>query len=199
LKVRRGSAASQAKHGVVMRTGTSIASLLGLMLLNACASAPAGNAPVQLFGAQDAPRFHAYLACTSNTVDCAIVQRAFDQWADDRHVALDTVAPDNRAFMTGTPSPADEQAQPYRITMRFVPDLSAPANPMGGGSMRPMISYSATVHVFEASTGRLLKTMSFKDKAIIDQDSGQANPYINAQVRSFLRQFDPAYAKASAA
>jgi hypothetical protein len=82
--------------------------------------------------------------------------------------------------------------------MRYVPDLSAPANPMGGGSMRPMISYNATVHVFDASTGRLLKTMSFKDKAIIDQDSGQANPYINAQVRAFLHQLDPAYAKTSA-
>lgn len=181
-----------------MRIGTSIGTLLATLLFSACASAPSGDAPVQLFGAQDAPRFHAYLACTSNTVDCAIVQRAFDRWADDRHVMLDTVAPDNRLFMTGTASPADEQAQPYRITMRFVPDLSAPANPMGGGSMRPMISYNATVHVFEASTGRLLKTMSFKDKAIIDQDSGQANPYINAQVHGFLKQLDPAYAKASA-
>ena len=181
-----------------MRIGMSIGTLLGVMLLNACASAPSGDAPVQLFGAQDTPRFHAYLACTSNTVDCAIVERAFDRWADERHVSLETVASDNRAFMTGTPSPAAEQAQPYRITMRYVPDLSAPANPMGGGSMRPMISYNATVHVFDASTGRLLKTMSFKGKAIIDQDSGQANPYINAQVYAFLKQLDPVYAKESA-
>ncbi|MET3653712.1 hypothetical protein [Dyella japonica] len=181
-----------------MRVRMMAVTALGL-LLSACASVPgAGQAPVQLFGAQDAPRFHAYLACTSHTVDCTIVQRAFDRWADERHVALDAVAPDNAAFMTGKPSPATEQSQPYRVTMRYAPDLSAPANPMGGGSMRPMISYTATVHVFDATTGRLLKTMSFKDKAIIDQDGGPANPYIDAQVHAFLKQLDPAYARASA-
>lgn len=181
-----------------MRIQMMAVTVLGL-LLSACASAPGtGQAPVQLFGAQDAPRFHAYLACTSNTVDCAIVQRAFDRWSDERHITLDAVAPNNPAFITGTPSPAAEQSQPYRVTMRYAPDLSAPANPMGGGSMRPMISYNATVHVFDATTGRLLKTMSFKNKAIIDQDSGPANPYIDAQVHAFLKQFDPAYAKTSA-
>jgi hypothetical protein len=182
-----------------MRNRTLFGVFLATSLLAACASTPAtGDAAPQLFGANDMPQFHAYLACTSTTVDCSIVEHAFDRWADDRHLKLDTVMPGDQAFSAGTPSPAAERSVPYRLTMRFVPDLSAPSNPLGGGSMALMISYAASVQVFDAESGRLLKTMSFKDKAVIDQNGGAANPYINAQVKTFLIRIDPAYAKLSA-
>ncbi|MFC4525115.1 hypothetical protein ISN76_02605 [Dyella halodurans] len=182
-----------------MHNRSLMGTFLGALLLAGCASSPAtGDAAAQLFGANDTPQFHAYLACTSNTVDCAIVERAFDRWADARHVKLDTVMPDNQAFSAGQPSPAAERSVPYRLTMRYVPDLSAPANPLGGGSMALMISYAASVQVFDAETGRLLKTMSFKDKTVIDQNGGEANPYINAQVKAFLKHVDPTYLKLSA-
>lgn len=157
-----------------------------------------GDEAAPLYGANDAPNFHAYLACTSTTVNCSIVQRAFDRWADSRHVAMDTVTPDNQAFYVGVPSPASERSVPYRLTMRYTPDLSAPANPLGGGSMPMMTSYFASVQVFDAQTGRLLKTMSFKDQAVVDRSGGAANPYINAMVASFLKHLDPTYAKTSA-
>jgi hypothetical protein len=153
---------------------------------------------MQLFGADDVPSFHAYLACVSNTVNCSIVERAFDLWADTRHVRLDSVMPDDQAFSAGVPSSAAERSVPYRLTMRYLPDLSAPANPLGGGSMPLMISYTASVQVFDAETGRLLKTMSFKDKMVVDQNGGLANPYINAQVKRFLKHVDPAYENLSA-
>jgi hypothetical protein len=189
----------QANQGEVMRNCTLVGVFFATWLLNGCASTPTtGDAAAQLFGANDTPRFHAYMACTSNTVDCAIVERAFDRWADARHVKLDTVMPDNQVFSAGAPSPVAERSTPYRLTMRYVPDLSAPSNPLGGGSMPLMISYTASVQVFEAETGRLLKTMSFKDKAVIDQNGGAANPYINAQVKTFLKHVDPAYVKLSA-
>ena len=181
-----------------MRIRTFASVFVGTWLLSACASAPGTSDAVQLFGSNDTPRFHAYVACTSNTVNCAIVGRAFDSWAGDRRVSLDTVSPDDKAFIAGTPSPAAERTLPYRLAVRYATDMSAPANPMGGGSMTPMISYVATVQVFDASTGRLLKTMSFKDKILIDQSGGTANPYINAQVRGLLKHVDAGYAGSSA-
>jgi hypothetical protein len=182
-----------------MRNLTLMGVFFATSLLTGCASTPAtSGAGAQLFGANDMPHFHAYLACTSNTVDCSIVEREFDRWAGARHVKLDTVMPDDQAFSAGTPSPAAERSVPYRLTVRFVPDLSAPSNPLGGGSMPLMISYAASVQVFDAETGHLLKTMSFKDKAVIDQNGGVANPYINAQVKTFLKHIDPTYEKLSA-
>ena len=168
--------------------------ILGTLLLQGCVSAPSGEDAPQLFGADGAARFHAYLACVSDTVNCAIVERAFDRWADARHLTLDTVLPENQAF-TSTPSVMAEQRLPYRVAIRYAPDLSAPDNPLGGGSMKPAMSYTATIRVFDAATGRLLKSGSYKDHQIIDAASGSANPYIDAGVLSFLGHLDHGYGK----
>lgn len=181
-----------------MRTFALLGMFVGASLSGCASTSTTGEVAAPLFGADHAPNFHAYLACTSTTVNCSIVERAFDRWADARHVDLDTVMADNQAFSAGVPSLAREQSVPYRLTMRYAPDLSAPANPLGGGSMPLMISYTAYVQVFDAGTGRLLKTMSFKDKSVIDQNGGVANPYIDAQVEMFLRHIDPTYGKSSA-
>jgi len=172
----------------------TLLALLSTCLLHGCASAPSGSDALSLFTPDGAPRFHAYLACVSDTVNCAIVERAFDRWADARHVALDTVMPENQAF-SSVPSDAAEQKLPYRVALRYAPDLSAPDNPLGGGSMKPAMSYTATVHVFDAVTGRLLKSRSYKDRQIIDAASGPANPYIDASVLSFIGRVDRGYGK----
>jgi len=177
-----------------MHRAKALAVFLGTLLLHGCASAPGDAGTVSLFDADGAPRFHAYLACVSKTVNCAIVENAFDRWAEARHVTLDAVPPENEAF-AARPSPAAERNLPYRVTLRYAPDLSAPDNPLGGGSMKPAISYTATIHVFDASTGRLLKSGSYKDRQIIDASQGSANTYIDAGVRSFIGQVDRAYAK----
>ena len=177
-----------------MHRAKALAVFLGTLLLHGCASAPSGGDTLSLFDANGAPRFHAYLACVSDTVNCAIVERAFDRWADARHLALDTVLPENQAF-AAVPSPASERNLPYRVTLRYAPDLSAPDNPLGGGSMKPAISYTATIHVFDAATGRLLKSGSYKDHQIIDASQGPANPYIDAGVLSFIGHVDRSYAK----
>lgn len=180
-----------------MRVPVLIAVLLATIGLHACASAP-GPGAVNLFTEDGQPRFHAYMACVSNTVNCAIVERAFDRWAQARHVPLDTVVEGQESFATGVPSPKREQALPYRVAMRFEPDLSVPANPLGGGSMRPMMSYTGTARVFDSATGQLLKTFAFKDSKVIDQSGGTANPYIDASVSSFIGHLDRGYEKVAA-
>jgi len=177
-----------------MHRARALAVSLGTLLLHGCASVPGDAGTLSLFDGDGAPRFHAYLACVSDTVNCAIVERAFDRWADARRVTLDAVPPENEAF-AAMPSPASERNLPYRVTLRYAPDLSAPDNPLGGGSMKPAISYTATIHVFDAATGRLLKSESYKDHQIIDASQGSANPYIDAGVRSFIGHVDRGYAK----
>lgn len=177
-----------------MRRAVAVAFGLGTLFLHGCASAPSGANALQLFNANGVPRFHAYLACVSGTVSCSIVERAFDRWADARHVSLDMVVPENEAF-TSAPSPQAEQKLPYRVALRYAPDLSAPDNPLGGGSMKPAMSYTATIYVFDAVTGRLLKSGNYKNYQVIDAAQGPANPYIDAGVRNFIGHVDGGYAK----
>ncbi|RDI98890.1 hypothetical protein DVT68_10315 [Dyella solisilvae] len=181
--------------------------MLAALCLHGCAStasvgaggATASRGPLQLFGADAKPRFEFYLACTSKTVNCEIVERAFDDWADWRHLSVHAVAPNDPAFSNGTPSATGDQARPYRVVVRYVPEMALSNSAMmSGGHGPPLVSYTATVHVFDSASGSLLKTQSFHDETVVDQAEGAANPYLNAQIRAFLGHLDPAYAKGGA-
>ncbi|WP_109126948.1 hypothetical protein [Dyella sp. C11] len=154
---------------------------------------------VQLFGEDGAPRFNAYLACTSRTVNCSIIEHMFDRWADSRDVSLHEVGPDDAAFSNGTPSQAPEQKLPYRVSVRYAPEMASLSNSLQGGATGlPVVSYVANVRVFDASSGKLLKSMSMHDEKMVDQAQGAANPYLEAHVRAFLKRLDPAYTPAPA-
>ena len=176
---------------------------LGTLLLQGCAStAPVGDsgtqthAGVQLFNADGGPRFNFYLACTSRTVNCEIIEREFDAWTDTHRMTGHSVSPGDPAFSTGKPSPAQDQAQPYRLALRYSPEMAASDNALsGGGQGLPIMSYTATINVFDAATGKLLKTSAFHDQKMIDQSQGSATPYLKAQVRAVLSHLDPAYVK----
>lgn len=181
---------------------------LAVLFLQGCASpapqagtnAPAVSKRVQLFDADTQPRFNFYLACTSKTVNCDIIERQFDDWADTRHLTVHSVAVNDPAFSTGKPSSATEQSKPYRLAVRYAPEMAGASNSLAGaGHGMPIVSYVATVHVFDATTGDLLKTMSFHDEKMIDQNQGSANPYLQAQIRAFLSHLDPQYVKGGSA
>lgn len=182
--------------------------LVMMLLLHGCASpapqsgteATAKPKGLQLFDANTQPRFNFYLACVSQTVNCEIIERQFDDWADTRHLTVHSVAANDPAFATGKPSSPAEQAKPYRVSVRYTPEMAAANNSLAGaGRGMPIMSYAATVHVFDAATGDLLKTMSFHDEKMIDQNLGSANPYLQAQIRAFLSHLDPQYVKGGSA
>ena len=164
--------------------------LAGLLLQGALAPAHAGSS-VQLYGDNDAPRFSFYLACVSKTVNCEIIERLFGDWADTRKLDVHTLTPDEASH-----APSDASDAPYRVTVRYAPEMGAPSHSLSNGSTGlPVVSYVANVHVFDTATGKLLKSMSWHDETVADRDYGSANPYFEAQVRNFLKHFDPAYTK----
>ena len=185
-----------------MRVWTFSAWVMLILLLQGCASTASSpgtgatkSGAVQLFDADAKPRFNIYLSCASRTVNCDIVERAFDTWADGRHLTLHTVSHDDAAFVQGQPSRTQDQSLPYRLAVRYAPEMGTFSNSMTGtGTGLPVVSYKATVQVFDAATGSLLKTMSFHDEKTAD-DGGTANPYLKAQVQAFLGRLDPGHAK----
>lgn len=179
-----------------MRSRTILVGILGLLLLQGV-SAPARAASVQLFADSGAPRFSFYLACVSKTVDCEIIERTFDHWADDRSVSVHAVTPDQAAHF---PEGAAQQAEdaPYRVTVRYAPEMASASNSlMSASTGLPVVSYIAIVRVFDATSGKLLKSMTWRKEEMADKDNGSANPYLDAQVHDFLKHFDPTYKPAS--
>jgi hypothetical protein len=170
-----------------------------LAVLQGCATAPGGASAPQLFDASANARFHFYLSCVSKTVNCEIVERSFDDWADMHHVVMHTVPRDDPAFATGKPSSAKDQDRPYRLAVRYSPEMAPTQNALGGGTGLPMVSYEATVQVFDAASGSLLKTMNFHDQKVADSDHGAANPYLRAQVEALLGHLDSSHAKGASA
>jgi hypothetical protein len=154
---------------------------------------------LQLFNADASPRFTFYLACTSDTVKCITIEKAFDEWADERHVSLHRVETDDGSFQNGRPSRPHDQVMPYRVAVHYAPWIkpSYTTTTLGssGGSYPPLIGYSATIYVFDAATGKLLQTLPARAEQSADSNNGPANPYLRAEVRSFLASLDPAYAK----
>lgn len=177
-----------------------------VMILQGCAgTGPVRNPSAQkslqslpLFDADANPRFTFYLACSSDSVNCVTVESAFNDWANDRHVAANFVGPGDAAFREGPLPGAQAAATPYRVAVQYKPWMSAGYTSAslngGGGSFAPMVGYAATIYVFDANTGKLLQSSTTRGEQGADKNSGPANPYIRAEVRSFLAGLDPGYA-----
>lgn len=180
--------------------------IAGASLLQGCASTGAAEnrraqeslQPLSLFDADSSPRFSLYLSCSSENVSCLTVENAFRDWADARHVAMHFVESNDSAFAQGTPS-VPGRAWPYRLSVLYKPWMSAgySDNTLGsyGQSTSPLVGYSAVLYVFDATTGKLLQSVSLRSQESATSGKGPANPYIRDEVRQFVTVIDPAYAK----
>jgi hypothetical protein len=155
---------------------------------------------LQLFNADSSPRFSFYLACTSEDVSCITAERAFADWARERHISMRAVEPGDASFRSGEPSTRQAAAVPYRLAVRFAPlvipsfnvtNVSA-SGAMDGGYTPPKIGYTATIHVFDSATGKLLQELPVHEQRTVDY-KGDAGGYIRAEVKSFIAGLDPAY------
>jgi hypothetical protein len=187
-----------------MRIRILVIGAVAALALQACvgdkplvdAAAQSNLQSLQLFNKDASPRFTFYLACSSDTVNCGNVENWFDQWADARHVTLRKVEANDASFAAGQPSRVKEQALPYRLAVHYEPwikpSYTVTSMYKQGGSYPPLLGYSATVYVFDSATGRLLQSLPMRAEKAADSDKGSANPYLHAQVESFLASLGPA-------
>jgi len=176
-----------------MRSRAMAFGVMGLLFLQGMGIPARAGSSVQLFTDDGAPRFAFYLACVSKTVQCEIIERMFGHWADDRQVTVHSVTPDQAARFPVDPASSSTDT-PYRITLRYAPEMASLSNSLDAGSSGlPMVSYVANVRVFDTSSGKLVKSMTWHKEATVDRDQGAANPYLDAQVRDFLKHLDPTY------
>jgi hypothetical protein len=155
---------------------------------------------LQLFKADSSPRFTFYLACTSEDASCVAAEHAFSDWARDRHVTLRAVEPGDRSFKSGQSSTRQPADMPYRVAVRFAPLIVPSFNltsvnasgTMDGGYVPPKVGYTATIHVFDAATGKLLLELPAHEQRVADFKA-DAGEYIRSEVRTFVAGLDPAY------
>ena len=179
--------------------------VLGLTLLG-CARSPTvlGESEQQslksiaLFGEDGHPRFAAYVACASEDQSCALVDKAFATWGDQRQIAMHLVENDDAAFKSGMLSSGTAAKQPYRLAMQvnplLVPSFFQFRGGMHaqGGYKPPRVGYKARICVFDAQTGALLTDMSVHQEVTANPDS-TANSYIQSEMGILIGSVDPYY------
>jgi hypothetical protein len=191
-----------------MRLGMLVGTAVAMLALQGCAETTPNlgkrgqpsQTSVQWFNPDGSPRFVAYVACTSEDESCSTANKAFSEWADDRHVELRLIESDDAVFRSGTPSSGKAKTMPYRVVIRFVPLVVPSFSPFSGGShvvgryTPPKVGYRATTYVFDSATGSLLQeTPAHKEVAANPDD--HANRYIQSEVDDFLTSLDPAYSR----
>lgn len=176
------------------------------MVLQACARSPTvlGESEQQslksmaLFGDDGSPRFAAYVACTSEDQSCALVDKAFSSWADQRGIAIHLVEANDAAFQSGILSSGKAPKQPYRLAMQvnplLVPSFFQFRGGMHaqGGYKPPRVGYQARILVFDTQTGTLLKNMPVHQEITANPDS-TANSYILSEMGILIGSVDPYY------
>ncbi|MGB3837680.1 MAG: hypothetical protein WA930_01085 [Rhodanobacter sp.] len=148
---------------------------------------------LQLFAANDTPRFALYVACTSDSVNCVNVGNAVFAWARDHDVTVHNVDSDDPAF-TATASRAAEIALPYRVAIDYrpsvVPGYSASSYKQSSESFAPTVGYRAVISVFQAATGKLLMRSPVRNQQAADHGK-TSNPYVRSQMIELLDSLEP--------
>ncbi len=189
-----------------MRLQMLIAVIVLGVTLQGCARAPTVLAESQqqslksmaLFGDDGSPRFAAYVACTSEDQSCALVDKAFSTWADERRIVIHLVEDDDAAFRSGVLSSGKAPKQPYRLALQvnplLVPSFFQFRGGMHaqGGYKPPRVGYTARVYVFDAQTGALLQDMPVHQEVTANPDS-TANSYIQSEMGILIGSVDPYY------
>lgn len=189
-----------------MRLRMLIAAIVLGMTLQGCARSPTvlGATEQQslksmaLFGDDGSPRFAAYMACTSEDQSCALVDKAFSTWADERRIAIHLVEDDDAAFKSGVLSSGKAPVLPYRLALQVSP-LLVPSffqfrggMHAQGGYKPPRVGYKARIYVFDAKTGALLKDMPVHQEVTANPDA-TANSYIQSEMGILISSVDPYY------
>lgn len=153
----------------------------------------------QLFTSDTSPRFTLDLACISHDMSCLTVENAFSDWARNRHIAMRMVASEDLLLNQDRRSKALQPATPYRLAVRFTPLVAASYNmvyskgdTLSGGYTPPAVSYTATLYIFDAATGKLLHQLPFHDRRT-GEFKADANGYIRSEVNGFIASLDPTY------
>ena len=89
---------------------------------------------------------------------------------------------------------------PYRLAVRIAPLVAASYNKtsldasgsMSGGCIPPKVSYIATLSVFNAATGKLLREIPAHEERTA-ACKADVTDCIRAEVRTFIAGIDPAY------
>jgi hypothetical protein len=155
---------------------------------------------LQLFNPDGGPRFTFNLSCTGEDASCVTVERAFSGWAQDRHISMQSVEPGDASLRPGHPSTSQVAGVPYRVAVHFAPLVIASYNKInvgadgsvGGDYKPPKVSYTATLYVFDAGTGKLLQQMPYHEQRTADFKA-DAGSYLRAEVKNFIASLDPAY------
>lgn len=189
-----------------MRPQVLIAVIVLGIMLQGCARSPTvlGQSEQQslksmaLFGDDGNPRFTAYVACTSEDQSCALVDKAFSAWAEQRRIVIHLVEDDDAAFKSGILSSGKASKPPYRLALQINP-LLVPSffqfrggMHAQGGYKPPRVGYSARIYVFDAQTGTLLKDMPVHQEVTANPDS-TANRYIQSEMGVLISSVDPYY------
>jgi hypothetical protein len=152
----------------------------------------------QLFAPDTSPRFTFDLACISHDMSCLTVENAFSDWARNRHIAMRMLESKDLLLNREHRSQALQPATPYRLAVRFAPLVVASynmvyfGNRMSGGYTPPAVSYTATLFIFDATTGKLLRQIPFHDRRT-GEFKADANGYIRSEVNGFIASLDPTY------
>lgn len=176
--------------------------LTTLAALQGCASSPTSTdeslSSLQLFGADAQPRFVADLACAGSsaqeTNQCATVSNAFYAWANARHIRLHSTGRDEALFDAGHPSAeAMKLSKPYRVAIHFQPFFAASELAGTAGTYVPgEAGYEATVYVFDATSGALIKKMNMRRRQEIPEQAN-VTPFIRADAEDVIARMDSGY------
>ena len=117
---------------------------------------------LQLFGPDTSPRFTFDLACVSEDISCLTVEHAFSDWAQNRHIAMRMVEAGDLLLRQDHRSEVLKPVAQYRLAVNFAPLVVASYNKiyskgdtLSGGYTPPSVSYTATLYIFDVTTGKL--------------------------------------------
>lgn len=184
------------------------------LLLSACAGKPTVidqhklNA-LSLYDEDNHARFTVYISCESpdklSDSICLRTKFAFGQWAGDRDINLAAVDTNDVLFsqdqLEGWRMPALADNKPFVMAIYFKPSVTPSFGAIiAGGSSVPVasnskwakIGYMASIRVFDATNGKLIKELSSHETLAVKPQTDGA-PYVGTVVADLVASLDPSY------
>jgi hypothetical protein len=198
----------------VMYSTIRLALVSACLLLSGCAGKPTvldqhKLQSLSLYDEDNHARFTVYVSCESadklSDAICLRTKFAFGQWAGDRDINMATVDTSNVMFvrdqLEGWRMPALADNKPYVMAIYFNPQVTPSFGAiLAGGSAIPIattaksakIGYTASIRIFDATNGRLVKKLSSHEFLSVKPQTDGA-PYIGTVVADLVASLDPSY------
>ncbi|HWU76510.1 MAG TPA: hypothetical protein VN043_08390 [Rhodanobacter sp.] len=149
-----------------------------------------------MFNPRGQPRFSFDLACTGEDASCNTVEHAFSEWTQARNITMQVIRLDENLLK---PASRSAPTTTYRLAVHFAPlvagsysKIYAKGDSLSGGYTPPTVSYLATLHVFDTSSGKLLRQVRFHEQRTADFKS-DASVYIRGEMKNFIASLDPSH------